>query len=232
MTLFISLLPLYIFGNIHCLGMCGPLVMLIGQHRYRFWYFIGRLSSFAMAGWLAGAAGMVVYLTLHDYYIAELISLLCGTLMIVWGLQRLTNFNFFSSKKRHSYTRLNKIQKWLASLLLQDSGWTTFLFGFFTVALPCGQTLLVFSACALTGDAWIGLFNGFALAIFTTPSLFLAMHTINWLGRFKKYERLILSSSAIVVGTLAFSRGLAGIGWIQHWIINPTASPPYHFVIY
>ena len=59
MTLLLTMLPLYLFGNVHCLGMCGPLVMLIGQHHFRYFYFVGRTLSFTLAGGLAGAAGFL-----------------------------------------------------------------------------------------------------------------------------------------------------------------------------
>jgi sulfite exporter TauE/SafE len=231
MTLFFSLLPLYLFGNLHCIGMCGPLVILLGQHRFRFFYFFGRLFSFSLAGLVAGELGAVVHLFLKHYYLSESVSLLCGTLLIGWGIKKMMGWQVktpaFSKK-----SPLNFIHQWVSTLLLKDSGWSTFLFGFFTVALPCGQTLVVFSACALAGDAWIGLGNGFAFALFTTPSLILAMHTLTLFKKFKQYDRKIMGGCSIFVGFLACCRGLAEMGWISHWVLNPEASHPYHLVIF
>lgn len=230
MTLFLSLLPLYLFGNVHCLGMCGPLVMLIGRHHYRFFYFAGRLLSFSLAGLLAGTAGAVLHVVLKRYYLAEIGSLLCGILLIVWGLQKLCQWSI--SYKGLKNKRLSQLQQRISLLLLKDTPQTTFLFGFLTVALPCGQTLIVFSACALVGDAFIGFFNGLAFALLTTPSLILAMHTLTLFKKLKQYDRFVLGGSSILVGLLACCRGLAEIGWISHWIINPEASASYHLVIY
>lgn len=231
MTLFFSLLPLYLFGNLHCIGMCGPLVMMLGQHPFRYYYFIGRIFSFSLAGLIAGELGAVIHVFLKQYYLAEIVSLLCGIFIMGWGIQKLLGLQILhrSSTKR---APLNALNRWISSLLLKNTGWSAFLFGFFTVALPCGQTLVVFSACALTGDAWIGLGNGFAFALLTTPSLVLAMHTLTLFKRFKQYDRAILGGCSIVVGLLACCRGLAEMGWISHWIINPDASNPYHLVIF
>lgn len=230
MTLFFSLLPLYLFGNIHCLGMCGPLVMLIGQHRYRLFYFVGRLLSFSLAGMVAGEAGAVLHVFLKQYYLAEIVSLFCGMLILGWGIQKLMGWQFIQWAPKKS--SLSTIHRWISTLLLKDTGWSTFLFGFFTVALPCGQTLIVFSACALVGDPWIGLGNGFALALLTSPSLFVAMHTLSLFKNLKQYDRAVLGGCSILVGLLAICRGLAEIGWISHWILNPEAPAAYHLVVY
>lgn len=231
MTLFFSLLPLYLFGNLHCIGMCGPLVMLLGQHRYRLFYFLGRTLSFSLAGMAAGELGAVLHLFLKPYHLAEIVSLICGLGMIIWGLLKLIGCQSqpsFTLKK----TPLNTLHQWVSTLLLKDTGWATFLFGFFTVALPCGQTLVVFSACALTGSAWVGLGNGFAFALLTTPSLFIAMHMLTLFKKFKHYDRPVLGGCSIVVGVLACCRGLAELGWISHWVLNPDTSTSYHLVIF
>lgn len=231
MTLFFSLLPLYLFGNLHCIGMCGPLVMLLGQHHYRLFYFLGRILSFSLAGLLAGELGAVLHLFLKQYYLAEIISLLCGILIMGWGVQKIMGWQIRQLNLSKSLP-LKGLHRWVSTLLLKDSGWSTFLFGFFTVALPCGQTLIVFSACALAGNAWIGLGNGFAFALLTTPSLVIAMHTLTLFKQFKQYDRVIIGGCSIFVGLLACCRGLAEMGWITHWVLNPEDSALYHFVIF
>ncbi len=231
MTLFFSLLPLYIFGNLHCIGMCGPLVMLLGQHQYRFFYFFGRIFSFSLAGMIAGELGAVLHLLLKQYYLAEMISLGCGMGMIGWGIFKMSEWKRKQTLIKKS-SPLNSFQKWVSTLLLKDTGWAAFLFGFFTVLLPCGQTLVVFSACALAGNGWIGLGNGFAFSLLTTPSLVLAMHALSFFKKYKHYDRGILGGSAIIVGLLACFRGLAEMGLISHLILNPDAPNSYHLVIY
>jgi sulfite exporter TauE/SafE len=231
MTLFFSLLPLYLFGNLHCIGMCGPLVMLLGQHRYRLFYFLGRLLSFSLAGLIAGELGAVLHVFLKHYYLAEIVSLLCGIWIVSWGIKKMMRWQIKHLNSSKIFP-LNALHRWVSTLLLKDNGWSTFLFGFFTVALPCGQTLVVFSACALAGNAWIGLGNGFAFALLTTPSLVIAMHTLTLFKKFKRYDQTIIGGCAIFVGLLAFCRGLAEIGWMPHWVLNPEAPALYHLVIF
>jgi len=231
MTLFFSLLPLYICGNLHCMGMCGPLVMLLGQHRYRLFYFVGRLLSFSLTGLLAGELGSVLHLLLKEYYLAEIVSLVCGIGIIGWGIKKMMGWKSQFIQIHHN-SSLSSLHRWSSTLMLKDNGWSTFLFGFFTVALPCGQTLVVFSACALAGNAWVGLGNGFAFALLTTPSLVIAMHTLTFFKKFKRYDQSIIGGCSIFVGLLACFRGLAEIGWIDHWVLNPEAPPLYHLIIF
>lgn len=232
MTLFFSLLPLYIFGNLHCMGMCGPLVMLLGTHRYRYFYFLGRLVSFSLAGFIAGELGAVLHLFLKSFFLAEIISIVCGLVIALWGLQKLTGVSWLHLKQKKKPSPLNAIQQWVSTLLLKDAAWPAFLFGFFTVALPCGQTLVVFSACALVGSGLVGLGNGFAFALFTTPSLVLSMHTLHLFKACKPYDRFILGGCSILVGSLACCRGLAEIGWISHVEIYGDPSLFYHLVLF
>ena len=87
MTLFFSLLPVYLFGNLHCLGMCGPLVVMIGRHRYRLFYFLGRTLAFTLAGAAAGAAGAVLDVVLKEYQIPCITCFLFGGIIFMIGLQ-------------------------------------------------------------------------------------------------------------------------------------------------
>jgi uncharacterized protein len=230
MTLFLTLLPVYIFGNLHCLGMCGPLVMMLGHHRLRLFYFLGRLLSFGLAGMLAGAMGALLHIALKAYHLAEIVSLAFGGWLLLLGLSLLYQWKLPPLPGLKTFVK--KINPYLSTLMLQDKGWTIFLFGFCTILLPCGQTLVVFSACAITGDAYVGLWNGLAFALLTSPALVLAMHTHSLFKKLKRHYNTILGMCSILVGGLAICRGLAEAGMISHLILNPEAPIYYHIMIY
>ena len=202
--------------------MCGPLVLMLGAHRYRYFYFVGRLLSFSLAGMLAGELGSVLNIFLSHYHLSSLTSLFFGFCILVIGLMSL------SGKRLPELTVLHRLNHYTTTLLLRDHPWTTFLFGFFTVALPCGQTLIVFTACALSGSPWIGLFNGFALALLTSPSLLLAMNAHLIFKNLRAYYNTIVGVCGLVVGGLAICRGLADMNVIDHLVLNQK----YHVVIY
>lgn len=230
MSLLLAMLPVYIFGNLHCLGMCGPLVMMIGHHRYRYFYFLGRTLAFTLAGLIAGALGAVTGVFFRAYHFGEITSFLFGGLLILLGIFTL------SGRTYPGYAwigkRMAEVNQWISLLLLQDKAWPTFLFGLFTLALPCGQTLIVFSACALSGDPFVGFINGLAFALLTSPSLFLSMQAHALLRKAKKYYQSVVGVSALFVGVLSVLRGLAETGVISHLTLASLSTEYFHFVIF
>ncbi len=230
MTLLLTMLPIYIFGNLHCIGMCGPLVMMIGHHRFRYFYFIGRLLSFTLAGLIAGGLGSVLGVIVKEYNIPAVTSFLFGGIICLIGGSYLLQWSLPGG--RWVAKVLEPMNKRLSVLMLKDHPWATFVFGFMTIFLPCGQTIIVYSACALYGDALAGVLNGFVFALLTSPSLLIAMQAHTLFRRAKKHYNTLIGLSAIVVGGLAICRGLAEVGVIGHWILNPEASEAYHLVVF
>jgi sulfite exporter TauE/SafE len=208
------------------MGMCGPLVMMLGKHHFRHFYFIGRTLSFALAGGTAGGAGAVLYLFLHAYHIPALACFFFGSIiwMIGWGHLFGLNFIWLNRWK----AKISKASQPLSLLLLKDHPGAVFLFGFFTVLLPCGQTLIVFSACALSGDAIAGFANGCFFALATSPSLYASMQAHRLFSNFQHYYDAVMGISALGIGSLALCRGLAELGIIPHLVL----SQEYHLVIF
>jgi sulfite exporter TauE/SafE len=100
------------------------------------------------------------------------------------------------------------------------------------VLLPCGQSLVVFAACAVAGSATVALLNGCAFALLTTPSLLFAMAARQWLMRLKQHYHLLIGVCTFGIGVLAICRGLADLEIIPHLVLNRGALPKYHIVIY
>lgn len=224
------MVPFYLIGNLHCAGMCGPLVLMLGSNRWRHFYFLGRTLSYSLACLLAGEAGYVLHSALQHYHLTAIASFFFGGIISAIGFYNLAGKRF--KPPSIFFRRLSPLSKNLSLLLLHDQPWPSFLFGFFTVLLPCGQTMVVFSACALYGDPVSGLANGIAFSLLTSPSLWLSMRAQGLLGYAKKHYNLLLGVSSVAVGALAFCRGLAEVGIIPHLILNPKAPAYYHIVIY
>ena len=226
MSLFLSLLPLYLFGNIHCLGMCGPLVMLISRHPHRFFYFLGRICSFTLAGWLAAMSGEVVQLFLQDVSVSALPSLFLGGWIVLMASQVIPK-QLYQPFFHSAFWR--KIEQNVTFFALNEHPMGMFLFGMSTLLLPCGQTLIVFAACALTADPWEGLINGLSFALLTSPALFLALK----MGRIFAVKAIpsgVLAIPQIFVGVLLCWRGLAELGWIPHLVLYQ--SDNYHLGLF
>lgn len=223
MTLFLSLLPLYLLGNLHCLGMCGPLVMLLGKNRYRFFYLLGRILAFTLAGLVSAEMGLFLTSILEHYRIPSLMSFLVGGMIIALGILHLLHFQMPWFGKI-----LGIVNQKLSILITKDSGLPLFVFGFSSLFLPCGQTLIVFSACALSGSPLVGLLNGLLFALITSPALFFAMKASHLLKLLRESYAFLFGVATLLVGGLALCRGFADLNWISHCVLVPK----YHIVLY
>lgn len=230
MSLLLSMLPVYLLGNLHCMGMCGPLVMFLGQHRFRNAYFLGRVAAFTFAGMIAGEIGAVVQLFFKQFHIPAATCFVFGGMLVAMACCYLAGIRI--SVGRFVSSQLGQWSKKGALLLTKDHFFSVFLFGLCTVLLPCGQSLMVFSACALTGDAIAGGINGCVFALLTSPALWFAMKAKALLKASQRYYYPVLGVFSLIVGVLAICRGLAEIQWIPHWILNPQSPSSMHIVIF
>lgn len=206
--------------------MCGPLVMLLGSHPYRTYYFLGRTTSFTAVATLSGLLGASLTYFFGELHIPVATTLLFSILILVTGFFSLTSLQFGQQRLGQLFSGLGKKG---SLLMIQKGRLPIFLFGLLTVALPCGQTLVVFSACALAQDPWTGFINGLAFSLLTSPSLWLAMRFKGLFSKAKNSYQMLFGSLTLGVASLGFARAAAEIGWIEHlaWI-----TPWFHLVLY
>ncbi|NGX62027.1 MAG: hypothetical protein K940chlam9_01520 [Chlamydiae bacterium] len=226
MTLFFTLLPLYLLGNFHCAGMCGPLVMLLSSSPYRWLYFPGRLLSFTLAGLLAAEIGMWLFLSLEKIYLPAIVSIASGGMILLLGGLQLFSLSLPNFLGNPAASLAQKI----TPLLTQNTPRGVFLFGMGTLLLPCGQTLLVFSACALEGKPLSGLLNGFFFALLTTPSLIASLYATRLFPKKPSLYKYGMGGAFILLGTLLTLRGMAHLSWIPHCTLPPHSST--HIVLF
>jgi len=211
MSLTLSLLPLYLSGNLHCLGMCGPLAHTLSHHRFKHYYFFGRLLSYTLVGALSGALGF-----LASFGGFASLSIFIGSILVILALNQFYPLHF----------------KWrtpnFVALIMKDTPFSTFSFGALTVLLPCGQTLIVFAALALSESFWIGALNGFLFALLTSPSLLLAMKIKKWIPKSDRIAKLIAFTTSFAIGLISILRGLAELGYVDHLIL----SEKFHIVVF
>lgn len=215
MILFFKLLPLYLLGNLHCAGMCGPFMMLLAKNPFKWAYFAGRSIAYACAGLLAAEAGLLLFQLLAQTHLSALLSLCFGIAILMLA--------FFPNPGGKWLSR--QVAPLLSKLLKFSGPSSLFLFGCATLLLPCGQTLLVFSACALEANPLVGLVNGFLFALLTTPSLIFSMQALK---RLRVWSPRLIQCFTLAIGALAILRGLADFGIVEHLVL----SHKLHIVLY
>ncbi len=227
MTLFFTLLPVYLFGNLHCAGMCGPLMMLLAKNRYRWAYFVGRTVAYSLAGLLSAEVGLFFFHTLARYHLSALLSLCFGCAILCLAVLTFLKLPYPGAKWLASKT--GRVSTLLSKLLGTSGPYPIFFFGVCTLLLPCGQTLIVFSACALDAHPLAGLANGFVFALLTSPSLLVSMSAFK---RLRSSYHYWMGGATLVVGLLAILRGIADLNLINHYILNPNAPDHFHLVLF
>ncbi|HET9137552.1 MAG TPA: sulfite exporter TauE/SafE family protein [Candidatus Kapabacteria bacterium] len=216
-----------IFSSLHCIGMCGPIVMgcstaqspqpiqidVIGSagvisFRKQFiipqaLYHIGRILSYATIGVFAGIFGAAVVLSAS---IQQPVTISLGALMILAALFQLDGIKVARRK-----TRQGKMLGVLSAIVKSSSTESRFLVGLLTPLLPCGLLygMVIHSAALHSPLLAAASMSSFALG--AVPAL-LALATVSnkVSARLRKNGTRIAAAFIIVMGIVTILRG-AGI---------------------
>jgi len=155
LPLILSLLAIAFLGSWHCAAMCGPIAIAIGKNRSLKTYHFGRAISYISLGATAGFFGEVVLrFTTPSTRMLGLIFLSTVLLLTLFPLPSII----------HAQT--NQLFKWVTR---HKPG--PFLFGFFSVLLPCGWLWTFVAAAAATGSPYAGALVTGILWLSSLPAL-------------------------------------------------------------
>jgi len=214
-------------GSLHCLGMCGPIVLALPYSHSSKWnkaiglvlYQSGRLVSYTLIGLVFGLIGQGASL----WGMQQSLSIIMGSLIILYFL--------FPSKHTLLEDRflgwaLRPLKKNISKLLSIKYSVGHLFIGFLNGFLPCGLVYIAAAGAANTGSPLnAGIFMvGFALG--TWPAMILFGASSNWLKiKYRVKIKQILPKIALVMGLLLVIRGLSlGIPYLSP-TINPTGNP-------
>jgi len=211
----IAALMLGFVGGLHCVGMCGPLVLALPKNaahsRWQYWlgrltYNSGRVVTYALMGAVAGAVGQVVSLAGYQ----TVLSLVLGTLLIL---------SFFLPFSRIGLGISNSTiwKKSLGALFRKKSFSALAGIGLLNGFLPCGLVYAALAGAAGTGTILSGVIFMTLFGIATAPAL-LAVAMVNRIKRFDhtRLVRKALPAAALILGFLLVLRGLnLGIPYIS-----------------
>lgn len=199
-----------IFTSLHCVGMCGGLMLSQSLHRETtsrletllpaLSYNIGRILSYTLLGGAVGALGSVLSLTLA---MKAGLTVFAGIFMILMGVNMagLSPFKGFSIRLPWS------------NYAAKNTNRAPFVVGFFNGLMPCGplQTMQLYALG--TGSALSGATAMFFFALGTAPLMLMFGSITGFLS--KGYTRKILRFSGVLVlalGVIMADRGLAMAG--------------------
>jgi hypothetical protein len=205
----------------HCLGMCGPLVIMVGARSpvggpaAVFWhllYHIARITVYAGLGIAAGSVGALIGASGHLSHISGIVSLVLGLAIVLLGLGYLGWLPL---------GRLERPNAWLShamSRALRQGGLKgVAALGALNGILPCG---LVYSALLTATATGRPLASGAGMIAFgagTLPALLLTGVGAGALGvGVRRAFSRIAGFLILLIGCQLMLRGLASLDILPH----------------
>lgn len=208
----------FIFGlisSLHCIGMCGPIAMMIPVERNNpakkvsqiITYHLGRLSAYATIGLIFGLVGKGFFLA----GIQQRLSIFIGVAMIITILtpeKVLANYNF----SKPVYRLISNIKTSLGRQFKNKSYQSLFTIGLLNGFLPCGMVYVaLFGAIAMQsvpfGMLYMLLFGLGTIPMMSSVSYLNSFMTISFRNRVQK----MIPYVGVFIGILFILRGL-GLG--------------------
>ncbi len=202
--------------SLHCVGMCGAIVLAysvqpisetISTHKQNGFllhtaYNGGRILSYAVLGAVAGIIGMTFS---WIEQIGQYVSMIGGGIMIISGFA-LLGFIPITTRISLGSSIFRKLQ---ASLLHKKTIHSKLLLGFLTPLLPCGILYAILAKAAATGNAIGGAITMSLFSIGMAPSLMLLGSVSSFFSsRVRKGAEQLAAIAIIIMGIILILRGL------------------------
>lgn len=208
--LFAGLL-LGLFSSLHCIGMCGPIALMIPVSKNNKWlralqialYHFGRITTYCLLGIVFAIVGKSFSLA----GIQQQVSIAIGILLIVLAISSdKVLFNLPVSKFLFSFSQIAKAN--IASYLKDKNLKAQFLLGFFNGFLPCGMVYAALFAALTMKDAIDTFVFMFLYGIGTVPLMTIVVLFSNSIRMtFGKKLQKLIPLFLIIMGTLFILRG-------------------------
>ena len=223
-----------LIGSVHCIGMCGPLVMALpisDQSNFKKWvsillYHFGKISSYTVLGILFGLFGS----SLPLYGVQENLSIVMGSIMLLYVLYVIVIKSKWSLPFFQSNIVYTLIVKKMGALFKSKNSSSFYLIGFLNGLLPCGMVYVALTSAIATQSVLQG---GMIMAFFgigTMPALIMVAIGGQYMGRTVRAKlQALLPVFIFSMGILLILRGLhLGIPYLSPQIGFGTAAVPCH----
>jgi len=189
-----------LFGSGHCLGMCGPIVLLLENPQLqvtdfkstirRLIYNAGRGLFYLLLGTIAGAAGLVLTKITGIGAGLSALRILAALLVIALGLNLLINLQILGYLEKSGALLWRRLSPLARHVLPISTPARALGAGFIWGALPCGLVYSAVAMAATTGNAASGSIVMLAFWSGTLPALLLAGASASKLGKWTRNPAL------------------------------------------
>ena len=223
-------------GSLHCVGMCGPIVVGFtqvfeqtrltvggkglgegGVSRWRVvvdlgFYHLGRIWTYALLGFIAGLGGVTLKESAAFGGFQAVASVAISVLIILTGVVMLDVLPFFRLEKVMTgcgFARFGQA-RWFKSLVHSQGFIARFMLGVVMGFLPCGLVYMMLAATlALPGPGYSAL-GMVVFGLGTLPSLTAAVVALKMVPvRYRMHSTRVAAVLVIVVGGWMMYRSVA-----------------------
>lgn len=210
-----SALILGLISSLHCIGMCGPIAMMLPLGRHNptsmalqlMVYHAGRLSAYALLGLVFGILGKGLFLA----GLQQQLSIIAGIIMIVIALvpeKVFAKYNF----SKPVYRLIAKVKSSLGGQLRNKSTKGFYLTGMFNGLLPCALVYAALFGAIAMQDEFRGVAYMLLYGLGTVPLMSAVVYASGFLsGAFRQKAASFVPYVMAFVGMLFIIRGL-GLG--------------------
>ena len=223
-TSYLVALIMGLFSGFHCIGMCGSIIgtltLSLRQEirdnkslltLFVFYYNLGRITSYTIAGFIAGLLEHVLTLPLGEGHGHRLLQILSAIVMAGAGLHIAGWFPRFAYIEKTGSLFWKKIEPYGRQLIPVHTLPQAYVFGMIWGWLPCG---LVYTALALSATTGEIIRSGLTMLTFgvgTLPAVIGVGIMTNLLARLSQMRRFRQSAGLFLI-VLAL---LAAFPWIN-----------------
>lgn len=200
------------FGSLHCVGMCGPIVLVLPSGSdstpmlflKRLIYNVGRAVTYAVLGFIFGLFGT----SMQFFGYQQHISVIAGAAMLLLALAAI-----FGKKLSFGSGILGifgkKFRSGMADFMRQNTFSSSILLGLLNGLLPCGFVYIALAGAAATGNPFHGALFMALFGIGTMPALLITALLPSWSTlRNKINTNKIVPVLSICLALLFILRGL------------------------
>ncbi|NNE27700.1 MAG: sulfite exporter TauE/SafE family protein [Saprospiraceae bacterium] len=201
-----------ILGSLHCVGMCGPIAMMLPLNAREksqifaqsFTYNIGRVFTYGFMGAFMGLMGWGIALAGYQ----KSISIVLGSLLVIAAVFSISLESRWL-KNTLIQSVFQKLKTALAKRLKINSMSNAFQIGLLNGLLPCGLVYVALAGSIAEGTALSGALYMMAFGLGTLPLMLGVMLVKNFnRNRFIRLRKLI-PFGLFVFGVLLIYRGIA-----------------------
>lgn len=207
----IAALSLGFLGSFHCVGMCGPIALVIPVKRTSAYsvftgalvYNGGRIFTYGIMGFLFGLLGQGFVFAGWQNILSVSLGLL---ILLLIAMPRLTILKLHIAPLM---SLLEKLKSAIRKLFGVHTLGSLFLIGLLNGLLPCGLVYLGIAGSIATGDAYKGALFMVVFGLGTVPAMLVITLIRDFIGiRFREKIRKAVPLFAVAMALLLILRGL------------------------